>query len=222
MVSLNPGYHAHLRTAAGRLAERLDHPQSAELLDLGCGSGASTDALLQAFGRSSTVTGIDASEGMLTAARAKAWPAGVRFVHGRAEQLANERAAWGIPAAVDGALAAYLFRNVPEPDRDPVLQAVHERLRPGGALVVLEYSVAGSRLAQLIWTMVCWLIVIPLALVLTRQTRIYRYLWRSVLRFDRIDDFTGRMRRAGFTDIETRTVGGWQRGILHVVTARRP
>jgi ubiquinone/menaquinone biosynthesis C-methylase UbiE len=69
---------------------------------------------------------------------------------------------------------------------------------------------------------VCWLIIMPLALVLTRRTRIYRYLWRSVLRFDRVDAFTERMRRAGFVDIEARSVGGWQRGILHVITARRP
>lgn len=222
MVSLNPGYHAHLRTAAARLADRLDHPATADLLDLGCGSGASTDALLRAFGPAASITGVDASAGMLAAADRKSWPPGVRFVHARAEQLADDGVVPGRPGTVDGALAAYLFRNVPEPDRDGVLAAVHDRLRAGGSLVVLEYSVAGSRLAQLVWTAVCWLIVVPLALVLTRRTRIYRYLWRSVLRFDRIDRFAARMRRAGFVDVECRTVGGWQRGILHIVTARRP
>jgi ubiquinone/menaquinone biosynthesis C-methylase UbiE len=141
-------------------------------------------------------------------------------VQGRAERLADDGGAWGLPGQVDGVFAAYLFRNVS--DRDGTLAAVHDRLRPGGALTVVEYSVAGSRLAQLIWTVVCWLIIMPLALVLTRRTRIYRYLWRSVLRFDRVDAFTERMRRAGFVDIEARSVGGWQRGILHVITARRP
>jgi ubiquinone/menaquinone biosynthesis C-methylase UbiE len=220
MVSLNPGYHHHLRTAAATLAERLGRPPAARLLDLGCGSGASTAALLEAFGHEATVLGVDASAGMLAEAEGKRWPAGVRFAHGRAEELAADGDAWGVGDELDGVFAAYLFRNVS--DRDGVLDAVHERLRPGGALVVQEYSVAGSRKAQLIWTTVCWLVVIPLSLVLTRRTRLYRYLWRSVLRFDPVPRFTARLRRAGFVDVEVRTVGGWQRGILHTVAARKP
>jgi ubiquinone/menaquinone biosynthesis C-methylase UbiE len=219
MVSLNPGYHAHLRSAARALRERVQ-ASAPQLVDLGCGSGASTVALLAAFGADATITGVDASAGMLTAARAKSWPPRVRFVQGRAERLATDGDDWGVPGSVDGVFAAYLFRNLS--DRDGTLAAVHDRLRPGGALAVVEYSVAGSRLARLTWTAVCWLIIVPLALVLTRQTRIYRYLWRSVLRFDRVDRFTARLRNAGFTEVQARTVGGWQHGILHVTTARRP
>ena len=221
MVSLNPGYHDHLRTAADALAERLEHPHDARLLDLGCGSGASTAALVAAFGRKVDVVGVDASAGMLAAAEAKSWPAGVRFVQGRAEEIGRSEP-WPIDQPLDGVLAAYLFRNVPEAERDAVLSAVRDRLRPGGALVVEEYSVAGSRLAQLLWTIVCWLVVIPLGLVLTRHTRLYRYLWRSVLRFDPVERFTARLRAAGFVEVRARTVGGWQRGILHVISARTP
>ena len=44
----------------------------------------------------------------------------------------------------------------------------------------------------------------------------------SVLRFDSVERFTARLDAAGFADVEVRTVGGWQRGILHTVSARRP
>ena len=77
LVGLNPGYHQHLRRAAQALAELV--PNARTLVDLGCGSGASTKALLGAFGDVVTIAGIDASGGMLDQARAKQWPAGVTF-----------------------------------------------------------------------------------------------------------------------------------------------
>ncbi|GAA2111831.1 class I SAM-dependent methyltransferase [Microlunatus panaciterrae] len=221
MVALNPGYHRHLRSAAAALAERLAPVETTRIVDLGCGSGASTRALVQQFGQSRLdVVGIDASSGMLKQAEAKPWPAGVRFVHGLAEELAWSRGDWGLSDPVDGVFAAYLFRNVTE--RDKVLAAVHDLLVPGGVLVTQEYSVAGSRLAQWIWTVVCWLVVIPLSWLTSRESRLYRYLWRSVQRFDSVDSFTDRMSAAGYVDVEVRTVPGWQRGILHTFRARKP
>lgn len=226
MVALNPGYHRHLLSAATALAEQVPGPEpdstAVRVVDLGCGSGASTRALLAALGgdRRVEITGVDASAGMLAVARDKSWPARVRFCHGRAEDLTRHRDGWGLRRRVDGVLAAYLFRNVAS--RDDVLAGVRDVLRPGGVLVVQEYSVAGSRGAALIWTLVCWLVVIPLSWLTSRETALYRYLWSSVLRFDAVTTFTDRLWRAGFVDVEIRTVPGWQRGILHTFRARVP
>ncbi len=231
MVRLNPGYHRHLRSAArallARVPRRGTEGEPLRLVDLGAGSGASTAAIVRALdadGRQSAqITGIDASAQMLAQATAKRWPSGVRFVHGRAEQLAGDRAAWGIAAPVDGVLAAYLFRNVEPADaRDEALRAVRDLLAPGGVLVVQEYSTAGNRAAGMIWTAVCWTVVIPLGWLTSRQTRLYRYLWRSVRTFDSVDTFTARLHRAGFVDVEVDTASGWQRGILHTFRASVP
>lgn len=222
MVSRNPGYHAHLAVAASALLAALPPRVPLHLLDLGCGSGASTRALLQAADReerSVTVTGVDASDGMLSEARGKEWPSGVAFQHGLAQELGLRRLDWGLAQPLDGVLAAYLFRNVAE--RDEVLAEVHALLAPDGALVVQEYSVAGSRSANLIWSLVCWLVVIPLGWLTSRQTRIYRYLWRSVRAFDSVQTFVDRLYRAGFVDVEVRTAPGWQHGILHTFRARK-
>jgi ubiquinone/menaquinone biosynthesis C-methylase UbiE len=223
MVARNPGYHAHLATAARALLEAVPASGPLRLVDLGCGSGASTQALVTAAegaGRDVEVTGVDASSGMLDAAREKSWPAGVRFELGLAQDLAVRRAEFGLEAPVDGVLAAYLFRNVSE--RDEVLRDVHGLLSPGGVLVVQEYSVAQSRAADLVWSLVCWLVVIPMSWVTSRQTRLYRYLWRSVREFDAVQTFVDRLYAVGFVDVEVATVPGWQRGILHTVRARRP
>jgi len=230
MVRLNPGYHRHLRAASRALVEWLARSgrgnrgsSPVRVADLGAGSGASTVALVRALrelGRPFELVGVDASAQMLAQAEDKTWPAGVGFVHGRAEDLGRCRTEWGLAAPLDGVFAAYLFRNVT--DRDLVLDSVYDLLRPGGVLVTQEYSVVGSRHAPRIWTAVCWLVVIPLAYLTSRQTALYRYLWRSVQAFDSVQTFTDRLHRAGFADVDVRTVSGWQRDILHTFRARKP
>lgn len=215
LTALNPGYHRHLAEAASALADRLDRDAPC-LLDLGCGSGSSTAALLRALPGASVV-GVDASAGMLARAAGKAWPDGVRFVQASAEALPELRL-----GPVDGILAAYLFRNVPDRDRDRVARSALCQLRPGGWLVVQEYSVAGRRLAGLVWTLVCWLVVIPLAALVGGHPGLYVYLWRSVRDFDATERFARRLAEAGFVDIARQDVQGWQRGILHTFRARRP
>lgn len=223
MVARNPGYHAHLAAAADALLTALPADRTARLVDLGCGSGASTRALLAAATRAVRaveVTGVDASRGMLDEAADKVWPTGVRFEHGLAQELGARASEWALSGGVEGVLAAYLFRNVSE--RDEVLTDVHRLLKPGGVLVVQEYSVAHSRMADVVWSLVCWLVVIPLSWLTSRQTRLYRYLWRSVRGFDSVQTFVDRLYRAGYVDVEVRTAAGWQRGILHTFRARKP
>jgi ubiquinone/menaquinone biosynthesis C-methylase UbiE len=223
MVARNPGYHAHLASAADALLQALPAGSPARLVDLGCGSGASTRALLETADRARRaveVTGVDASRGMLEEAADKVWPAGVRFEHGLAQELGARAEELGLAGGLDGVLAAYLFRNVTA--RDEVLADVHRLLVPGGALVVQEYSVAHSRTADLVWSLVCWLVVIPLSWLTSRQTRLYRYLWHSVRGFDAVQVFVDRLYRAGYVDVEVRTAAGWQRGILHTFRARKP
>lgn len=222
MVGLNPGYHHNLRAAASTLVERTG---PGAVLDLGCGSGASTRALVAAGAEQ--VLGVDASAGMLARARAKQWPAGVQFLQSRAEEL--DTAVNGFRPS--GVFAAYLFRNLGPPERDRVLRELHARLRPGGWLVVHDYAFGTDTsepdgpedpLTRARWSAVCWSVVIPLAAVLLRDTTLYRYLWRSVRQFDATGRFAKRLVDAGFSDVAVRTVPGWQRGLLHIWVARRP
>ena len=94
------------------------------LLDAGCGTGASTAALLSVAPQADIVA-VDASSGMLAEAAAKRWPATVRFVHSRIEDLAEA----GVDGPFDGIFAAYLLRNLEDPDAQ--LQSFRALLRPG-------------------------------------------------------------------------------------------
>ncbi|MBW4718187.1 class I SAM-dependent methyltransferase [Saccharothrix obliqua] len=212
LVGLNPGYHAALR----RSARALRLPASgARVLDLGCGTGASTAALLS-VAPGAEVVAVDASAGMLARARRKPWPGGVSFVHARAEDLAEA----GVTGPFDAVFAAYLVRNLPDPD--PTLRVVRDLLRPGGRFVAHEFSVADSPVRTAVWTAVCWSVVIPAGWVVTRDARLYTYLWRSVLRFDGVGALRDRLRANGFTDVRTVTARGWQRGIAHAFIGHAP
>jgi ubiquinone/menaquinone biosynthesis C-methylase UbiE len=213
LVDANPGYHDHLRLSVQRMGLR-ERGRGLRLLDVGCGTGASTAALL-AIAPEAEIVAVDASAEMLNVAQRKPWPGRVRFVHGNAQNLA----AAGVTGPFDGILAAYLVRNLPLPD--PALRQFLGLLRPGAPLAVHEYSVRDSVRSRVVWTLVCWTIIIPLGRRRTGSSGLYRYLWRSVLRFDGLRTLAQRLRDAGFMDVRCQTFPGWQQNIVHTVLGRR-
>lgn len=214
LVGANPGYHVHLRISARRMAIP-DGGRGLRLLDAGCGTGASTAALLEVAPHAEIVA-VDASAGMLERAADKRWPDSVRFVHTPIEDLA----AAGVSGPFDGVLAAYLLRNLADPDAQ--LRGFRELLRPGGTLAVHEYSVRDSKAATAVWNAVCWGIIIPSGWWQTRDTTLYRHLWRSVSGFDGAADFQRRLAAAGFVGVHAATMPGWQRDIVHTFLAEAP
>jgi ubiquinone/menaquinone biosynthesis C-methylase UbiE len=214
MVGANPGYHANLRRSARRLGLP-GRGRGLHVLDAGCGTGASTAALLTVAPEAEIIA-VDASRGMLDAAQAKPWPASVRFVHAPIEKLTEH----GITGPFDAILAAYLVRNLPNPDDQ--LRAFRALLRPGGTIAVHEYSVRDSRAATLVWHAMCWGIIIPLGWWHTRDTTLYRYLWRSVLGFDGVAQVRYRLRQAGFSAVHSETMPGWEAHVVHTFLGDAP
>jgi ubiquinone/menaquinone biosynthesis C-methylase UbiE len=214
LVDANPGYHRHLRMSAARM--RIPGGgEGLRLLDAGCGTGASTAALLSAAPKAEIVA-VDASAGMLSEAAAKQWPASVRFVHSRIEDLADA----GVGGPFDGIFAAYLLRNLEDPDAQ--LTAFRRLLHPGATLAVHEYSVRDSKIAEAMWNTVCATVIIPMGKLRSGDASLYRYLRRSVNDFDGAEAFQNRLRANGFTDVRSLTVPGWQRNIVHTFLADAP
>ncbi|MCB9730107.1 MAG: class I SAM-dependent methyltransferase [Deltaproteobacteria bacterium] len=211
LTGMNPGYSRHLRKSA----ERLSLAPGARILDLCCGTGLSTAALVRVYPHA-TIDAVDASEGMLAVARRKNLGPRVRFSQGDAMDLA----ASGITGPYDGVLMAYGIRNMPDPDE--ALRGLFAVLAPGGQVCFHEYSVADSRRSRLVWQAVANTIIVPSGRLLSGSADIYRYLRDSVLAFDGVRAFESRLARAGFSDVHTRPMDGWQHGVVHSFLARRP
>ena len=211
LVALNPGYRRHLALSARRLQLAPD----ARILDLCCGTGQSTLALRAAYPHA-TLVGLDVAAEMLQVARTRPELAGVTFLHGDAT---DPRGA-GVEGEFDGILMAYGIRNVAA--RDTCLAALRELLAPGAPVCFHEYSVAASRWSRLVWRLVTTLIVTPLARVVAGDAGLFTYLRRSVLAFDSVPAFERRLQAAGFAEVRTLPMGGWQRGIVHSFLAQRP
>ncbi|MFG2576940.1 class I SAM-dependent methyltransferase [Streptomyces sp. NPDC048481] len=213
LVAVNPGYHGQLRRSARRLGLP-DGGAGLRVLDLGCGTGASTAALAAVLPHAE-ITAVDASAGMLERAARKPWRDGVTFVRAPAEGLEEA----GVRGPFDAVFAAYLFRNVTDPDA--VLRAVRDVLAPHGRLAVHEYTLSGRGVHRAVWTGVCRGLVLPVATLLG-DGGLYRHLWRSVVDFDTADRFAARLTAAGFRDVRALPLPGWQTGITHTLVARRP
>jgi ubiquinone/menaquinone biosynthesis C-methylase UbiE len=214
LVGANPGYHEHLRLSAQRM-HLCGEGEGLRLLDAGCGTGASTAALL-AVAPKAEIVAVDASSSMLAQAAAKSWPSSVRFVHSRIEEIGQA----GIDGPFDGILAAYLIRNLAEKDKQ--LQVFRELLRPGATLAVHEYSVRDSRAATAVWNTVSTAIIIPAGRLRSGDGALYSYLRQSVNRFDGAAAFRDRLRVNGFTAVRSETMPGWQRNIVHTFLAQAP
>ncbi len=213
LVGANPGYHEHLRISARRM--RIPgRGQGLRLLDAGCGTGASTAALL-AVAPEAEIVAVDASRGHARRGAAKRWPASVRFVHSRVEDLAEA----GVDGPFDGILAAYLIRNLADPDG---------QLRGSGRCCAraarwpCTNTRCATRRGHRVWNAVCWGDHHPGRPAAHRRRRPVPISAAKCQRLRRRYRFRDRLRDNGFTAVHSETMPGWQRNIVHTFLADAP
>jgi len=167
---------------------------TSRVLDVACGTGDLTEAFARAG--AAQVTGVDFTPEMLDVARTKPGASlpNVRYEQGDATCLRFET------ASMDVVSIAFGIRNVQQPQR--ALAEFARVLRPGGRLVVLEFSEPANpvlRAASNLYTrrIMPW----TATLIAADHSGAYRYLPRSVATFMDPTEFKGSMQQAGFATI---------------------
>ncbi len=188
------------RRAAVKLAQLAPGDRVA---DVACGTGDLTLAFAEAQGRiepaPAPVVGVDFTYAMLPLARGKAGAgdeagAAARFVHGDALTLPMA------DASVDVLSIAFGIRNVG--DAAAALAEFSRVLRPGGRLVILEFTVPRNPVARLGYNFYCgWLMPRTATLISGDRSGAYRYLPRSVSTFASAQELRDMMSAAGFGQV---------------------
>lgn len=167
---------------------------SSRVLDVACGTGDLTEAFARAG--AAQVIGVDFTPEMLDVARTKPGASlpGVSYEQGDATSLRFET------ASMDVVSIAFGIRNVQQPQR--ALAEFARVLRPGGRLVVLEFSEPANpvlRAASNLYTrrIMPW----TATLIAADHSGAYRYLPRSVATFMDPAAFKASMQQAGFAKI---------------------
>lgn len=177
--------------SARAFAPTLARPD-AHIVDLCCGTGDMTAALLQL--RPTTpgtqpVTGVDFSPEMLARARSKHTNANAQFFEADALHLPFAS------SSVDLITAAFGFRNLA--NYADGLAELHRVLRPGGQIGILEANQPAG-LVGLGYNLYFHRILPRLGGLLSGRPAAYRYLPASVARFPRPPRMLELIRAAGF------------------------
>lgn len=106
------------------------------VLDVACGTGTVAIAAARKVGSTGSITGIDASQGMIERAQSKARQAGLNltFVQGTAHELPFE------DGRFDVVMGTLMLHHLSKPTRGAFAHEALRVLRPGGRLVLVDFG----------------------------------------------------------------------------------
>lgn len=183
-------WHAdHLALMAGRL----ELGRARRVLDLGCGAGQWAAALAPLLAGDSLLIGLDRSASALQSAGA------VRYrVRGDARQLPLA------DASLDLVTGQTVLMHLDDPGA--ALAEAYRVLRPGGRLMVLEFSQIPNPGLQWAYDRYSFNVIPAMGQAIAGDRDSYQYLVESIRRFPDQDTFLGMVRTAGFEQAKYRNL----------------
>ncbi|MFO7617657.1 MAG: bifunctional demethylmenaquinone methyltransferase/2-methoxy-6-polyprenyl-1,4-benzoquinol methylase UbiE [Bacteroidales bacterium] len=150
------------------------------------------------------IIGVDVSRKMLEIGRLKVEKRNlsdkIRLLEAPCENLPFE------PATFDAAMVAFGVRNFDDPQKG--LSELFRVLRPGGRLVVLEFSLPDNRFMLGLYRFYFHRLLPRIGKWFSKDFPAYRYLPDSVERFPKGMEFTGMLKQAGFAETSFRPLTG--------------
>lgn len=194
------------------VADLLSHAPQGRALDLCAGTLDSTLAIHRAFPQASLVAGDFAAEMLEQGSKKLEGSARERI-----ETQPMDAHALPLPdASVDAIFCAFGIRNLSDLDRGTSEQA--RVLRDGGRLVVLEFFRPTRLLTRIVHVVYNETLLPLVGWAVTGDREAYRYLPRSIGRFDSEAEYRARLEKGGFVDV---TVERLTFGVACIVRATR-
>jgi len=184
----------------------LDIQPGERVLDVAAGTGTSTKALQRA---GATAVALDFSPGMV--AEGKKRHPDIEFVEGDAEDLPFPSQSF------DAVTISFGLRNVQNPQ--VALGEMYRVLKPGGRIVVCEFSHPQAPLVKLGYDSFLKYVMPAVATLSSTHKDAYRYLMESIHDWPEQPVLSQWLRAAGFTRVAYRNLTG---GIVALHRARSP
>lgn len=163
------------------------------ILDVATGTG---DVAIMASGllHPVKITGIDISDGMLEVGRQKVKKLGmentIELLNGDSEAINFE------DGTFDAVIVAFGVRNFQHLEKG--LAEIKRVLRPGGKLVVLEFSRPSLPLVRSIYNLYMKIICQGIGKIFSKNPTAYRYLDESIIKFPEGKNFTNILDNLGY------------------------
>lgn len=190
------------------ITQAVDVEPGEKVLDLAAGTGTSSVPFAKAGAQ---VIAGDISEGMLEVGRQRQRGPGIEFVYADALDLPFE------DRTFDAVTISFGFRNVAEPDT--ALREMLRVLKPGGRLVIAEFSQPVFGPFDLAYREYLMRAIPPVARLLSSNPESYEYLAESIRAWPGQDELAHRIADAGFGRVQYRNLSG---GIVAIHRALCP
>ena len=188
--------------------------KAVKIMDVATGTGDLAIAIAKRADRTQ-ILGIDLSEEMLAVARRKVQKQGleerIMLEKGDAEDLSMVA-----DSSIDAVTVAFGVRNFENIERG--LSEMWRKLKPGGKLVVLEFSTPRNRVIRWIYAQYFHRLVPRIGGIISKDKRAYVYLPESVDEFPSPERFLQMLKDCGFTQVKRRSQSF---GIAHIYEATK-
>lgn len=172
-----------------------------KIMDVATGTGDLAIAMAKRVDRTQ-ILGVDLSEEMLAVARRKIEKQGleerIMLAKGDAENLDMVTS-----ESIDAATVSFGVRNFENIERG--LSEIYRTLKPGGKLVVLEFSMPKNRLVRWVYSQYAHRLLPRIGGMISKDKRAYTYLPDSVEEFPAPERFAEILRGVGFKSVKTRS-----------------
>jgi demethylmenaquinone methyltransferase/2-methoxy-6-polyprenyl-1,4-benzoquinol methylase len=186
-----------------------------QILDIAGGTGDLTRRFAEIVGPSGKVVLADINDSMLKVGRDKLINKGVagnvEYVQANAECLPFEDNTFDIITIAFG------LRNVT--DKDAALRSMNRVLKPGGKLMVLEFSKTNNPLMTKVYDFYSFNILPKMGEIIANDAESYRYLAESIRMHPDQETLKGMMDNAGFVQTRYRNL---TQGIVALHTGIKP
>ena len=186
--------------ALARSSVRAGH----RVLDVAAGSGDMTARFARRVGDAGQVVMTDVNPAMLEQGRKRLIDKGigsnVEFLLADAEALPL------MPGGFDCVCIAFGLRNVTRIPK--ALESMAQMLRPGGRVVILEFSHPVSEWLSRAYDLFSFSVIPPLGRMVTGDEASYRYLVESIRRHPDQNRLSQMMRESGFEDVSYHNLNG--------------